>query len=458
MKGLLRAASRSKLVVSPLGEEAFRVGEATVHLREGLATCDCPMGDAPACLHRTLALGGTNLETAEPSMTASVRAPRERLPVEDLARFSPLLAEIDALLAAMLTMGLRRAARVCLHKTRTLAAKAAAMKPRPRAPREAGLGRIARSLDRLAVLLPSIGGANAGASEGRALAEMAVLRNLGRAIRANMAALPLVDFAGALRSEYVEVPTLEVQGLGLEAWLDPAGNAGLTAYVAVIGGDRMVSRVLSRTTLMRFTPGQTIPPTWIESLASGPAFARSGATMRDLSRGRFVLSGARVAYATCRLSGSGATNASVESPLSPDDARLAPFVLQNLQDALRLGKALAFDPLGRPPPSLPIVLLPIASLSPSDFDPATQRLTMRLGLVGGASLATSLSFREDRSRFFDNLEVLSRAVIQPRWLCARLVREEGELVIEPITAVFSLLGPRDLDIDVLGREIEEKAP
>jgi len=459
--GMRAAALASELRAVPIGGGAVRVGRATVELREGQARCDCPLGDEPVCLHRLIATadaGGpkeqTSVETTPPPPSA------ERLPAEDLARFLPILDEVDALAAEIVALGLRRAGRVAFEKTRALAARAAATRPRPRGPREAGLGRATRALERLAALLPALAGPEGGSAVPSALAELALLRNLSRALRANRGALALADIAGAPRSEYVEVPSLEVQGLGLEAWIDRGGTAGVTAYVAVLEGSNLKPRrVLARTVIAKSSWGRTFDVrSFAPALAAGPAFAGSGATMRDLARGRFSLAGARVAPQTGRLSGSGMTSAAARPALPLDDPQLAPYVLASPKDAVRLSETLVFDPLGRPLPSLPVALLPVKELAPSDFDPTTQRLLLKLKTAGGARLSTALAFREERALWFDNLEIASRTSPAPRWLCVRLARDGGELVLEPLTAFFVAYGALDLTLDVLGREPRPSAP
>ncbi|MDC3957223.1 hypothetical protein [Polyangium jinanense] len=458
--GMRRAAARTELVAVPMGEGTARVGGATVTWRDGRVGCDCPMGDAPTCLHRLVArgderardLGGRAGPTEPPpAMVFPEPSKAEPLSAEDVARFAPLLSEVDTLVAELVTLGLRRAARVSGDRVRELSARAAAMRPRARGPRDAGLGRLARSLDRLAALLPGLDGPDAGAAEADALRELAVTRNLGRALRANMGALPLEDIAGASQRAYVEVPPIEVQGLGLEAWVAAGGVAGVTAYVAVLGEDR----VLTRTLLTKGKPARPADPrTWAEGLAAGPAFARSGLTMRDFARGRFTLSGARIALSHGRLSGSRATSVALRPALPWGDARLALHVLAGPEDAARLGRSLDFDALGRPPRSSPIVLLPVQGLSPSDFDHATQQLSIRMRIGAGVELRTSLSFREERALLFDNLEVLSRAARPPRFLCVRLAREGGSLVIEPITAMLADGSTIDLTLDVVDPALE----
>jgi len=451
--GLRRAAAHTALVATPIGEGTARVGAATVRWEGSRLACDCPMGDAPACLHRLVASGDARriVESTEIERAHAAKAPERasgepRLPKEDVARFAPILSEVDALVAETTALGLRRAARALGDRVRALSARAASMRARARAPREAGLARLASTLDRLSTLLSALEGPDAGTAEAGALAALAVTRNLSRALRANTGALPLEDMAGSAHREYVEVPPIEVQGLGLEAWVTAGGIAGVTAYVAVLGE----GRVLTRTTLTKGKPAAPMDPrTWAEALAAGPAFARSSITMRDLARGRFALSGAKIAPSYGRLSGSSATSAASRPALPCEDPRLALHVLAGPKDAARHGQSLVFDPLGRPPRAWPIALLPVSSLAPSDFDPATQALTLRMRVGRGAKLRTSLAFRDERALWFDNLEVLSRAARPPRWLSVRLGREGGELVIEPISALSQDAGWLDLTLDVL---------
>ena len=452
----MRAAAEQWRGTTETLEDGVRVGAATVRVTEAGPLCDCPMASAPVCLHRLVAFGREQgaVEAVETGAPAPAKAaPRERLTEADAARFAPVLAEVEALVAEILTVGLTRAARGTGARVAALAARAAAISKRRKTAaaggRDVGLGRLSRTLDRLAVSLDALAGTDAGEAAAAALGELGVARNLVRALRANTGALPLADFAGTARSEYLEVPALEVQGLGLEAWRAPGGAAGVTAYVAVLGEDR----VLARTAVAPATPGPDVRA-WAEPLARGPAFAASGVTLRDLSRGRFTLTGARIAPGTGRLSSSASTSAAERKPLPPAAPELRPFVLASASDAARFGGKIGFDPLGRPRPSLPLALLPVRALAPSDFDAVTQRLILKMELSTGRTVTTSLPFREDRAVWFDNLEELTRAATAPRWLLVRLARDADELLIEPLTAHVPGAGTLDLTLDALvpGRE------
>ncbi len=458
-RGLREAAAKSEFVVEPLSDGSVRVGAATVARSEGVLSCDCPMGDMPFCLHRLIALGVPERPQAQslppPSSPGPWRREGERLPAEDLVRFQPILDEISALISTILTLGLRRGSKVLSVRLERALLLALSLRPRPSAPREAGFGRVTRSLERLSASLPALEGPDPGRAETRALAELAVLRNLIRALRANTGKLPLADIAGASRSEYIEISSLEVQGLGLEAWGIASDTFGLSAYLAVLGTNRILVRsVLAKGKTNEGQPGR-LPLAWAERAARGPAFAHGSVTMRDLAHGRFALSGARFAPSTGRLSGSGTTSAASRPTLPLDDELLRPFVLSNATSAVRLAELLTFDPLGRPPPTQSLVLLPVRSLSPSDFDASTQRLSLRIRTQGGATLPTTLPFREERSLYFDNIEILSRAARPPAWLFVRLGRDGGELVVEPITALMPELGVLDLSVDKLGPELEQ---
>ena len=100
------------------------------------------------------------------------------------------------------------------------------------------------------------------------------------------------------------------------------------------------------------------------------------------------------------------------------------------------------------------MLLPVQRLSPTDFDHARQELSIRIHVGAGVELRTSLSFREERALLFDNLEVLSRSARPPRWLCVRLAREGGALVIEPLSAELADGSTIDLTLDVVDPALE----
>jgi HAMP domain-containing protein len=366
----------------------------------------------------------------------------ETLAAEDLSRFDPILVCIDTLLTDLILWGLDRTTAATLERIESLRIAAESTGVRPNAPRHAGLGRLAGALSRLGTRLREYSGRVVTTTELDVLAEIAVTLNLLRAIRANTGALPLSDFAGATHKEYVPAPPLDVQGLGLEAWISP-GYAGVTAYVA----DLRTGRILTRTATRQAGAAQARPPAdWAAELAEGHAFGKSPRTLRDLASHRFVLSGALLAPDSGRLSGSQETALAERPRLPQGHPRLRAFMLLGRGDAVRIARRLVFDPLGRPPHSPPVALLPVLSMTASDFDQKTQELSFQVTLPGGTHMDCRLTFRDDRETWIDQLETLSRTSPPPRHLFARLSLQGGALRIEPLTAYFRDEPPQHLTL------------
>ncbi|HSN98163.1 MAG TPA: hypothetical protein VLS89_07690, partial [Candidatus Nanopelagicales bacterium] len=370
----------------------------------------------------------------------------ERLPQEDVERFLPVLERVDALVAEIVSLGLQRVTEATLERIESLALAARALGVRDAAPRDAGLGRVVRTLDRLRQVVGEIRARIVTTTELDVLRELSVLRNLARAIRANTGALPLADFAGATQQEYVEAGVVDAQGLGFEAWTTPAGFAGVTAFVA----DLRTGRVLTRTNTLPAEIASGLAArgwgttSWAEQLAAQSAFAGVSISFLDLGRGRYLLTGAQIAPDSGRLSGSGKTQLARRAPVPLDDPRLRPSVLLDAGDAARIAGRLGFDPLGRAPSSPPVALIPVRAVSSARFDRMTQRMTMVIETARGARALCALTYREERSLWLDNLERLGKAQVTPDALFCRLRLEDGALALEPITAYYKGAGPRHL--------------
>jgi hypothetical protein len=468
--GLAAAAARRAGAPVERGDGCVRVLGATVRRAGDTLTCDCPMGGEPACLHRLLAdawargerVGAGNdlapaaLLDAAPDTAAALEGRAragEKLPPEDEARFAPILARAETLIAEILTFGLQRTTRATLERIDALSTLARTAGVREGAPRHAGLGRLLRTVARLRRALAELQDRLVTTTERDVVRELAVLHDLVRALRANTGALPLSSYAGAVQQEYVEVPAIDGQGLGFEAWVTPAGFAGVTAYVA----DLRTGRVLTRTgTLDAGLAAQAAArgwgsASWASELAGKPAFASGPITFLDLARGRFRLVGALVAPDSGRLSGSGKTQLAARPRIAMDDPRLRPSTLLDAGDAVRIARRLGFDPLGRPPPSPPVALLPVGRVTPSRFDRVAQTLRFEIVSPGGGRIACALTYREERALWIDNLEALCRAAPPPRFLFARLSLDGGGLTAEPLAATFDEGEPRQLTYRPLAR-------
>jgi hypothetical protein len=479
--GLAAAAARSRASID-VREDGVKILSGLVRHANGALTCDCPMGAQPACLHRIIvdawarglrtARGGASAgastsfarsagASASSVAIGSPRAPQgEKLPAEDVLRFEPVLARCEALIAEMISFGLQRSTATTLERARTLSVVARTMGVRDGAPRHAGLGRLVRALDRTCQALEEFQQRIVTTTELDVLRELGIIRNIVRAIRANAGTLPLADFAAATQQEYVALPALDCQGLGFEAWVTPAGYAGVTAYVA----DLRTGRVLTRTNALPADGDEGRHAGWAEALGSQAAFAGNSLSFLELARGRFLLSGAMIAPDSGRLSGSGKTQVAKRDPLPLDDPKLRAATLLGAGDALRIAERLGFDPLGRPPASAPVALVPVDAVRVSRFDRATQRLGLELTTKSGARLVSGIAYRDDRALYLDNLEKLARATPPPKLVFGRLKVDSEGFGIEPLTAYFDKGRPRhltfrelDVETSALPRHVEDDA-
>ena len=455
--GLAAAASRSSASIERADDDAVRCDGATVRRTDTRLSCDCPMGAHSTCLHRLVveawargeraATRGTAVQaragasTSRPIAEAVVKArPGERLAPEELARFGPLLGRTSKLIAELLTFGLQRTTSMTLERLDALVIAVKTLGVRDAAPRDAGLGRLLRTLERLRQVLEDFQRRLVTTTELDVMRELAIARNLIRALEANTGALPLMDFAGATQQEYEPTAVLDIQGLGLESWTTTAGFGGVTSYVA----DLRTGRILTRTNALPSEQLDAMGGNWRDQLAASPAFAGASVTYTELARGRFLLSGALVAADAGRLSGSGKTQLAKRPALAMADEKLRSATLLAGGDAIRLARRLSFDALGRPPPSPPLVLVPVAKVGPTHFDRLTQQLSVSLLTPAGVELPCVLTYRDSISLWVDNLDRLSRTMTAPVAVLCRLRLELGGLFIEPLTAHFADGKPQHL--------------
>jgi hypothetical protein len=435
--------------------DSVRVGDATVSLPEPGATglaCDCPMGGMPTCLHRIVVdAWARGVRAARPTGGASGFTPLaagssaaleeggiagrlgERLPDEDVARFGPVLARVEMLLAELVCYGLQRTSGATLERIHGIVTLARALGIRDGAPRHAGLGRLARTLERLVQIVTEFQSRVVTTTELDVLREIGVLRNIVRAIRANAGNLPLADFAGATQQEYASVPALDIQGLGFEAWVTAAGYAGVTAYVANLRN----GQILTRTNALPIEQvGLDRGNAWADTLGSMAAFAGSSLSFAEVARGRFLLSGAQIAPDSGRLSGSSKTQVAKRDSLALDDAKLRRATIVGGADAIRIARRLGFDPLGRPPTSPPVALVPVKALGAPSFERRTQTLHLTL-VTPSVTLPCVLGYSDGRAQYIDNVEKMAKMADRPpRFLFCRIRIDGDGFVVEPITAYF----------------------
>lgn len=441
--GLVAAAEKYRASIDKL-DDSVRVGDAIVDLRGQALGCDCPLGDASTCLHRVVVdAWARGARPARPTSGVAIswagaiaQAPTderaestagERLPDEDVVRFAPVIERVESLSAEMICFGLQRTSAATLERIFALITEARALGVRDAAPRHAGLGRLIRALERLVELVRQFQERVVTTSELDVVRELSIMRNIIRAIRANAGALPLSEFAGATQMEYEAAPALDVQGIGFEVWTTLAGFGGVTAYVA----DLRTGQILTRTNALALAD---LPSGWPESLASQAAFAGNSTSFADVARGRFLLSGAQIAREAARLSGSSKTQLAKRDPIALDDPKLRRLTIAGVADALRIARRLGFDPLGRPPASPPMGLVPVESIEPAEWDRRTQ--TLRLAIkTKGARLPVAIGYRDSIKLYVDNLERLSKAETKPAFILCR-VRAAAELGLEPITAYY----------------------
>lgn len=294
----------------------------------------------------------------------------------------------------------------------------------------ANLPRVSLSLKTVADEVDSILQREARADESRLLLLMARVYALMEGIRGG-GDTPRVELAGVSRSAYVDVPEIELFGVGAYTWKTGSGFEGLTVLFWSEQTKEFLSWSAARPGTQKFDPRQRF-------YAEGPW--EGAQSPQQVASSRFKLRNARRTI-NGRLSGSAKTSALLLGPTSPPALDFADRLFRSWSDVDRHVREK--QPLGlrdANPLELIVVLEP-ASFGARKYDAISQTFSWELYDQAHQLTTLTLPFREwskDAIRVLEALEPKEEF----RWrIVTRAATRDGLLSLEPV----SILRPEELE-------------
>jgi hypothetical protein len=331
-----------------------------------------------------------------------------------------ILDSAAGVLEDAITIGLSHSSHVLAERLLTLAVSA----------QGANLPRVSLSLKTVADEVDSILKREARADESRLLLLMARVYALMEAIRRG-GGTPGIELAGVHRAAYVDVPEIELFGVGAYTWKTGSGYEGLTVLFWSNQSKEFLSWSAARPGTQKFDPRQRFysEGPW-DGTQSPQQAASSHLKLRNARR-----------TATGRLSGSTKTSALVLAPTPIQPLDFGARLFTSWSDLARYVREK--QPLGLrdPNPLELIVILEPAVFGARKYDRISQTFTWDLYDQEDQLATMSLPFRDwsqDAIRVLEALEPKEKF----RWrVVVRLGLRDGTVSIEPI----SILRPEIAD-------------
>jgi hypothetical protein len=329
-----------------------------------------------------------------------------------------ILASAQTVLEDAIMVGLSHASPTVVERLVTLAVSA----------QGANLPRVSLALKAVSDEVRSILQRDARADESRLFIMAARVYALMDAISSGPET-PRMELAGMHRGQYVDVPEIDLSGVGAYTWKTGSGYAGLTVLFWSNQTREFLSWSEARPATQQFDPRQRF-------YAEGPWDGAQ--SPRQVASSNLKLRNAR-RTAAGRLSGSTKTSALVLSETAPQSLEFGERLFASWEVLRR--HLVQKQPLGfleSNPLDLIGVLEPSA-FGPRSFDEITQTFTWEVYDQLGQALTLSLPFRDwskDAIRVLEGLTPPNDV----RWrLMARLALRDDSLSVEPI----SILRPED---------------
>ncbi len=284
----------------------------------------------------------------------------------------------------------------------------------------AQMPRVALALKTVSDEVKSILEREARADEARLLLVIGRVYALMDAIRSNR---DHVELAGTSRGQYVEVPEIELSGIGAYTWQTGSGYVGLTLIFWASQSSEFLTWSYARPEIQRADARQRFygEGPW-EGTQSPKQVSASSLKLRHARR---TVSG--------RLSGSTKTSALVLSPVKPESLDFGDRLFKHWIELERY--VASKRPLGlrEPNPLDMIVVLQPHQLGERSFDSITQTFRWEVLDEMARGLTLALPFRDWTKESIAVLERLSPPENQTWRFFVKVASQDDELSVEPIS-------------------------
>lgn len=338
---------------------------------------------------------------AQQSLVELTGTPRTRKEILDSA---------CSVLEDAISVGLSHASEMLVSRLVTLAVSA----------QGAQMPRVALALKTVSDEVKSILAREARADEARLLLVIGRVYALMDAIRSNS---DNVELAGTSRGQYVEVPEVELSGVGAYTWQTGSGYVGLTLIFWASASSEFLTWSYARPEIQRADARQRFygEGPW-EGTQSPKQVSTSVLKLRHARR-----------TASGRLSGSTKTSALVLSPVKPESLDFGDRLFRHWIELERY--VASKRPLGlrEPNPLDLIVVLQPAQLGGRTFDSITQTFRWEVFDELGGRLTLALPFRDWTKEAIAVLERLAPPENQMWRFVVKVASQDDELSIEPIS-------------------------
>ncbi len=328
-----------------------------------------------------------------------------------------ILDSACALLEDAISVGLSHASETLVSRLVTLAISA----------QGAQIPRVALALKTVSDEVKSIRRRDARADEARLLLLIARVYALMDAIRSNGDNPTAAALAGSSRGQYVEVPEIDLAGVGAYTWQTGSGYVGLTVMFWANQTKEFLSWSYARPEIQRADARQRFygDGPW-DGAQSPQQVAASSLKLRHARR-----------TAGGRLSGSTKTTALVLSPVAPETLDFGDRLFTSWGPLQRY--IAGIQPLGlrEPNPLDQVVVVQPRQFGERRFDPLSQTFYWEVYDQFEQSLTLTLPFRDWTKESIKTLEQLSPPKDGAWKFVVRLGYEGDALFVEPISILRS---------------------
>ena len=285
----------------------------------------------------------------------------------------------------------------------------------------AGLPRVSLALKTVSDEIESILLRLARADEARLLFLIARVYALMESIRSG-GEDPGSALAGINRAQYVEVPEIELSGIGAYTWLTGSGYKGLSVLFWCNQTSEFLSWSDARPDENQFDPRQRfyVEGPW-QGAQSPQQVASSNLKLRNARR-----------TANGRISGSTKTTALVLSPTTTDRLQFGERIFTTWETLRRYLRSKAPLGLREPNPLDLVAIIEPQAFGAREFDPINQTFSWEVYDEIGQVITLTLPFSQWSKESIQALEQLSPPR-DKRWRFVVKLAAQNESVVEPIS-------------------------